>query len=136
MLPAEKPITFVSINSQRCTETPAHTCCLPALLHVRVKSLTFFFFFFFTNSGIEFLKVHSFGTKQIIPVSCKNLLHQSLHGCVVIKWFCRTPRFFIDFGPQARSNGVLAPRRTLRPQVLSHCQAVLIRSYKSPRDNW
>lgn len=92
-------------------------------------------FFFFTNLGIGFLKVRSIGTKQLNTASCKYQLYQSLHGCVVIKWFCTTPQFFIDFHPGARSNGVLAPRRTLRPQVLSHCQAALIRSYKSWRDN-
>lgn len=125
-------ITSVSINSQCCAETPAHVCWLQVLLYVSVKSLTFFFF---TDLGIGFLKVRSIGTKQLNTASCKYQLYQSLHGCVVIKWFCTTPQFFIDFHPGARSNGVLAPRRTLRPQVLSHCQAALIRSYKSWRDN-
>lgn len=55
---SRRPITFVSINSQCCTETPAHVCWLQGLLDVSVKTLTFFFFFF-TNLGTGFLKVYS-----------------------------------------------------------------------------
>lgn len=36
--------------------------------------------------------------------------------------------------PGAKANGLLTPRQTLRHQVVSHCQATLINSYKSWRD--
>lgn len=130
MLLVEGPLLLSLRNSS--------TCALQGLIYVSVKSLTFsdqlgHHISKGTHSSAG-LCSDSIRTKQPNPVSCKYQLYLSLHGHVVIKWFCRTLQFFRDFCPGARSNGLLAPRQSLRHQVLSHCQAVLIRSYKSWRN--
>lgn len=130
MLPVEGPLLL----SLRDTST----CVLQGLLYVSVKSRTFSDQLRHRVSkgprSSADLCSGSIRTKQPHPVSCKYQLYLSLHGNVVIKWFCRTLQFFRDFCPGARSNGLLVPRQSLGLQVLSHCQAVLIRSYKSWRD--
>lgn len=130
MLPVEGPLLL----SLRGTST----CVSQGLLYVSVKSQTFSDQLQHrVSKGPRSSAVVCSGsirTKQPNPVSCKYQLYLSLHGNVVIKWFCRTLQFFRDVCPGARSNGLLVPRQSLRLQVLSHCQAVLIRSYKSWRD--